>query len=146
MNHMRKLLLVLLVLTSTSSLQAQKFEHGPLVSFDKELYDFDTSPQGGNGECQFILTNVGDEPLIISNFQSSCGCLVGYYAKEPIMPGKTSILHARYDTNRPGPFTKSLTLTTNAVDRPVVVLRIKGVVRPKAVETVHPGEPIVPER
>lgn len=104
--------------------------HGSRVSFDHELHDFDTIPFGGNGHCEFILTNVGDEPLIISNFNSSCGCLVPKYDPAPILPGKTSVLKAHYDTRRPGPFRKSLTLTSNAVDRPVLVLGVKGVVLP----------------
>lgn len=104
--------------------------HGPKVSFDHEVHDFDTIPFGGDGRCEFELTNVGDEPLIISNFSSSCGCLVPSCSREPIFPGKTSVLKVHYDTKRPGPFRKSLTLTTNAVDRPKVVLGVKGHVLP----------------
>lgn len=114
--------------------------HGPKVSFDHEVHDFDTIPFGGHGRCEFILTNVGDEPLIISHFNSSCGCLVPSCSKEPILPGKTSILEAQYDTRRTGSFRKSLTLTTNAVDRPVVVLGVKGHVLPGP-DTVPPIPP-----
>ena len=105
-------------------------EHGPKLSFDKEVHDYDTIPQYGDGRCEFLLTNVGDEPLIIHRFSSSCGCLVPSWDMEPVLPGQSTRLKARYDTGRIGPINKSLTVTTNAVDRPVVVLRIKGVVRP----------------
>ncbi len=129
---MKELLSLTLVLTLSTLANAQDPQavpnHGPKVSFHHEVHDFDTIPFNGNGQCEFILTNVGDEPLVISNFNSSCGCLVPSYEKEPVMPGKTTVLKARYDTRRPGPFHKSLTLTTNAVDRPVLVLRIKGFV------------------
>ena len=133
------LLLLSIAMAMGALAQTPPATHGPGVSFDKEIHNYDTIPQGGDGRCEFVLTNTGDEPLIISNFQSSCGCLVPYYEKEPVFPGKTTILKARYDTNRVGPFRKSLTLTTNAVDRPVVVLSIKGVVRPKAVEVAPLG-------
>jgi hypothetical protein len=126
--------------------QTDPAAHGPRVSFNKEIHDYDTIPQGSDGRCEFVLTNTGDEPLIISNFQSSCGCLVPSYDKEPVFPGKTTILRARYDTNRVGPFRKSLTLTTNAVDRRVLVLSIKGVVIPKALDVAPPGGTEVPVR
>lgn len=129
---MKKLFLLLSIAPIMGvSAQIDPSAPGPKLSFDHEVHDFDTIPQGGDGRCEFVLTNVGEEPLVISNFQSSCGCLVPSYDKEPVFPGKSTILKARYDTKRVGPFRKSLTLTTNAVDRPVVVLGIKGVVVPK---------------
>jgi hypothetical protein len=140
------LLLIAIATAMGAHAQAVPAAHGPRISFDKELNDFDTIPRGGDGRCEFVLTNTGDEPLIVSNFQSSCGCLVPWYEKEPVFPGKTTILKARYDTNRVGPFQKSLTLTTNAVDRPTVVLRIKGVVKPNAVEVAPSGGGEVPDR
>lgn len=140
---MNRYLLSSLVPLCAMSLLAQEpapsAAHGPRVSFDHEVHDFDTIPYGGNGQCEFLLTNVGDEPLLVSRFQSSCGCLVPYYEKEPVMPGKTTVLKARYDTKRAGPINKSLTLATNAVDRPVVVLRIKGVVAPDPLSVAAPA-------
>lgn len=123
---------ITLALTFALGLHAQNTtipEHGPKLSFDREVFDYDTIPKGGDGRGTFTLTNIGDEPLIISTFQSSCGCLVPSWDQEPVLPGKSTVLRVRYDTTRIGPFRKSLTLRTNAVDRPVVVLSIKGVVR-----------------
>ena len=145
---MIKPLLVFLSIATALGAHAQTnpATHGPRVSFNKEIHDYDTIPKGGDGRCEFVLTNTGNEPLLISNFQSSCGCLVPYYHKEPVFPGKTTVLQARYDTNRIGPFRKSLTLTTNAVDRPVVVLSIRGVVVPEAVEVAPSGGIMAPIR
>ncbi len=144
---MKKLFLLLaLAPVMAASAQSDPADPGPKLSFDHEVHDFDTIPQGGDRRCEFVLTNVGEEPLVISNFQSSCGCLVPYYDKEPVLPGKSTILRARYDTNRIGPFRKSLILTTNAVDRPVVVLGIKGVVLPKVEKVAPPGGVEVPVR
>ena len=143
---MKQLLSLLLGLAWSGFVQAQSLPavpaHGPQVSFDHEAHDFDTIPFGGDGRCELVLTNVGDEPLVISNFNSSCGCLVPSCSREPIFPGKTSILKAHYDSRRPGPFHKSLTLVTNAVDRPVVVLGVKGLVLPDP-NVVPPVAPVV---
>jgi hypothetical protein len=44
------------------------------------------------------------------------------------MPGKTSEISVKYDTTRVGPITKSVTVTSNAVNEPTKVIRIKGTV------------------
>ena len=42
------------------------------------------------------------------------------------MPGKTGEIGVRYNTNNPGGFTKTVTVTSNAVNEPRVVVKIKG--------------------
>ena len=53
------------------------------------------------------------------------------------MPGETAEIKVRYDTNRVGPFTKRVTLTTNEGEN-TRTLTIKGVVEKKVEE---PGLP-----
>lgn len=104
-------------------------EPGPRITFiDSMVHDFGSIAYASAGRCSFRFTNTGDTPLIIEAFQSSCGCLVPYYDREPVMPGDTGSVSLRYDTHRVGPINKSATLKSNAVDQPVVVLRIKGTV------------------
>ena len=55
-------------------------------SFEKEIHDFGTFEQHGDGNYEFKFTNTGDAPLIISNSKGSCGCTVPV-SKEPIAPG-----------------------------------------------------------
>lgn len=97
------------------------------ITFKNTTYDYGTIPEGADQKAEFHFQNTGDHPLIVSNVQSSCGCLVPEWSKEPVMPGKRGIIKARYDTNRIGRINKSLTLTSNASE-PSVVLRIKGTV------------------
>ena len=63
--------------------------------------------------------------MIISNARGSCGCTVPTWPKEPIKPGTEGVIKVKYDTNRPGPINKSVTITSNA-KTPTKVLRIKG--------------------
>ena len=51
------------------------------------------------------------------------------WPREPIAPGETSEIGVKYATNRVGKFTKTITLTTNADKRPVI-LTVKGEVNP----------------
>ncbi len=106
-------------------------EPGPRIHFDTLVHDFGDLPFGGNGSCSFRFTNTGDAPLVVTSFNSSCGCLVAYYDLEPVPPGATGYVRLKYDTYRMGPISKSATLYTNAVNEPVLVLRIKGRVLPR---------------
>jgi hypothetical protein len=101
---------------------------GADVSFDKEVHDYGTVKQGGNGECEFKFTNTGTEPLIISDAKGSCGCTVPEWPKTPIKPGETASIKVKYDTKRVGPINKTVTVTSNATTEPTKVLRIKGTV------------------
>lgn len=68
----------------------------------------------GVAECSFKFVNAGKEPLKIQNVQASCGCTVPEWPKEPLNPGDTGTIKALYNTNnRPGGFTKSVTVTAN---------------------------------
>ena len=81
----------------------------------------------GNGNFDYRFTNTGKMPLIISTVKTSCGCLVASRPKEPILPGESGIIRAKYDTKRIGPVNKSITVTSNA-SQPRIVLRVKGMV------------------
>jgi len=95
---------------------------------DTTVYDYGIIPFGSDGRCAFRFTNTGDAPLLVTSFKSSCGCLVPDYDREPVFPGRPGIVRLKYDTRRQGPFHKSATLYTNAMNEPVIVLRIKGTV------------------
>lgn len=127
---MKKVLFIFgILMAATFGMQAQAVNGGPVIELDKDVHDYGTIEQHGNGVCEFTLTNTGDEPLIISKAKGSCGCTVPSYDKEPIMPGETSQIKVKYDTKRVGPINKSVTITSNATNAPTKVLRIKGTVQ-----------------
>lgn len=103
---------------------------GPAISVNKEVHDYGDVAFGGNGECEFKVTNTGTEPLILANCQGSCGCTVPKCDPNPILPGQSSIITVKYDTKRPGPISKTVTINSNAVNEPVKVVSIKGNVMP----------------
>jgi len=95
------------------------------IKFEKLVHDYGTMKQGGNGDCEFVYTNTGKEPLIINNCQGSCGCTVPSCPKEPILPGKTGVLKVHYDTKRVGAISKGVSVQSNAKSG-TVTLQIKG--------------------
>ena len=101
---MKKLILgIVFAVAGTFASQAQE------ISFEKEIHDFGTFEQHGNGTYEFKFTNTGDAPLIISNSKGSCGCTVPVWPKEPIAPGASNVIKVKYDTKRVGAFNKSVT-------------------------------------
>jgi len=109
---------------------AAQIESGPKIDFTKETHDYGTIKYGADGSCSFEFKNTGNAPLIISNAKGSCGCTVPEWPKEPIAPGAKATIKVKYDTKRPGAINKSVTITSNAVNEPTKVIRIKGNVLP----------------
>mgnify|MGYP000173923421 CR=1 FL=1 len=104
----------------------------PMIKFDKETHDFGTIENGTPVETVFKYTNTGNSMLVVSNVKSTCGCTVPSYPKEPIMPGESGYIKVKYDTKRVGPFTKYVTLTTNATSNTSTRLKITGTVEAEA--------------
>jgi hypothetical protein len=75
--------------------------------------DYGKIDQGADPYRVFKFTNTGKAPLVIETAKGSCGCTVPTFPKEPIAPGEISEIKVRYDTNRIGKFTKTVTITTN---------------------------------
>ena len=118
---MKKLILgIVFAVAGTFASQAQE------ISFEKDIHDFGTFEQHGNGLYEFKFTNTGDAPLIISNSKGSCGCTVPIWPKAPIAPGASDVIKVKYDTKRIGAFNKSVTITSNAKTEATKVIRIKG--------------------
>lgn len=103
--------------------------NAPKFKFETEVVDYGTIEHNADGNREFKFTNVGKEPLIISNAVGSCGCTTPQWPKEPIKPGGTGVIKVHYATDRVGAFEKTVTLTSNA-DTPSKVIKIKGVVKP----------------
>ena len=100
--------------------------NGAGMVFVTETIDYGNVAYNSDGRREFVFTNNGNKPLIITNAQGSCGCTVPTYPKAPIAPGAKGVIGVKYDTSRAGQaFTKTVTLTTNAIV-PSKTLTIKG--------------------
>lgn len=119
---------------------APKLE-GAGIIFESETIDYGTIAHNADGQREFVFTNNGNKPLIISNTQGSCGCTVPTASKEPIAPGAKGTIGVKYATDRVGAFTKSVTVTSNAEGQATKVLTIKGTVLPDAAQVAVPATP-----
>ena len=118
--------MALTVLNAQDVTPAEQNNDGPKIEFSEQEHNYGTLQKGGDGTCEFVYTNQGNEPLILSNVKASCGCTVPTWTKEPIMPGQTGSITVRYNTNNVGAFTKTITVTSNAVNSPRLTLKIRG--------------------
>jgi len=130
---MKKLLLLASVLFIGISGWAQESTSAK-VAFEKETIDYGNIEKGADGSREFVFTNTGLEPLIITNCKGSCGCTVPSWPKTPIAPGEKASIKVKYDTQRVGQFTKTVTVMSNA-SNDNVILKIRGVV--KAIDKVE---------
>jgi hypothetical protein len=113
--------------TKTTAAALPKVE-GAGMAYVSETIDYGTIAQNADGKREFVFTNNGNKPLIITNVTASCGCTVPSYPKEPIAPGAKGTIGVKYDTARVGAFTKTITVASNAEGVPSKVITIKGTV------------------
>jgi hypothetical protein len=114
---------------ATQPVKVEDNPNAPEISFDKLVHDYGTVAFGGDGVCTFKFTNTGKEPLILQQPQSSCGCTVPTWPKEPVLPGASSEIQVTYNTKKVGPINKTITVRSNAKNN-TIVLRIQGTVQP----------------
>ena len=105
---------------------------GAGMVFENETIDYGTIPHNADGKREFVFVNNGNKPLIIESTQGSCGCTVPSKPEGDIAPGAKGVIGVKYATDRVGPFTKTVTIKSNAVGQETKVVTIKGTVLPDA--------------
>ena len=113
------------------------------LKFVEETHDFGLIKEiDGPAEYKFEFTNTSTEPIKISNVRASCGCTTPAWTREPVLPGEQGFITAVYNPkNRPGQFSKILTVTTTGHTKNII-LRIQGKVEPKP-RTIEDDYPTV---
>ncbi len=109
----------------------------PVITFEKVEHDFGKINEAdGRVTTVFTFKNEGMEALVLSNVRASCGCTTPKWTREPIEPGQTGEITVTYNpSGRPGRFTKTITVTSNATEG-TKKLTIKGEVIPKTATPV----------
>jgi hypothetical protein len=135
-NNILSILLLMLIPSMLVNAQTKDAN----ISFNSEMHDFGKFNEAdGPVTHKFEFTNTGSIPLMIKQVHASCGCTSPSWSKEPVLPGKTGFVAATYNPqNRPGPFSKTISLVSNA-STPNKVLTIKGdvVPKPKTIEDIY---------
>lgn len=124
MNFMKKYLILFLLIGFTAFVFAQTKVpakspatkvNGPILTFEKSTHDFGDIFQNDVVDHVFKFTNTGNEPLIISNIQVTCGCTAPEWPRQPIAPGgKGEIKIAFNSAGKMGKQNKTVTVVSNA--------------------------------
>lgn len=105
------------------------------LSFKEMTFNFGNIKEiDGAVTSTFEFTNIAKTPITINSVKATCGCTTPDWTKEPVAPGKKGFIKATYNpANRPGKFSKSITVSTSAGE--TIILKIEGNVEPKSAET-----------
>lgn len=124
MKRIGSLLLLGWLLINSSPLLAQARSR---IEFTKSEHNFGTIlERDGIQKATFEFTNRGTAPLILHNVITSCGCTAPEWTRQPIPPGGKGTIQLAFDpANRPGAFSKTASVQSNA-DNPMVILTISG--------------------
>jgi hypothetical protein len=112
-------LLIVLALAGQGFAQvATAKANGAVITFEKKSHDFGDIYQGDKVEETYKFTNTGNEPLIITNVQVTCGCTTPKgYPRDPIAPGgKGEITIAFNSAGKSGRQNKVVTVISNATN------------------------------
>ena len=111
------------------NVSAQRNKTGGSIKFAEDKFNFgEVKEEGGNVSHVFSFTNAGKGPLRITNVLTTCGCTTSDWTQVAINPGESGYVKATFDPkNRPGRFSRTLTIITNGIPESVV-LTLEGYV------------------
>ena len=90
--------------TQPANTPAETIPVGPLTSivYPTTEFDFGEIEEGEKVVHIFKFKNTGNEPLVISKAQGSCGCTVPDWPREPIAVGAEGEIRVQYDSRGKG--------------------------------------------
>jgi hypothetical protein len=98
------------------------------LDWDKTTIDVGVIKQNNPVEVNYSFTNTNNEPVVITDVQTSCGCTAAKHSQEPLKPGDSSTITVTYNAKSIGVFHKSITVkTSNGADP--VILTLAGEVK-----------------
>lgn len=108
----------------------------PRISANRETYHLGRIEWQKPVTVDFVITNTGDKPLVLSNVTVSCACAVVDWIKTPVAPGDKGVVSATFDAKALGHFHKSIGIYSNATPN-LIYLHFAGEVVRKTVDLTN---------
>lgn len=103
----------------------------PEIKIDDAKYNFGFIHQGDVVSHEFLITNTGDEPLLISDAQVQCTCTTVDFPKQPLMKGQSAKIKVTFDSKSAmDRQERTVILSSNAKNSPAT-LTFKAIVLKK---------------
>ena len=88
---------------------------GAVITFEEDKFDFGDIYQGDKVEHIFKFENTGNEALIITNVQTTCGCTAPNWPRAPVAPGQEAEIKVVFNSaGKMGIQNKEITIVSNA--------------------------------
>jgi hypothetical protein len=114
------------IVNNPSSASGKHKDGAAIIEFEKKVHDFGKIIQGEKVTYAFKFKNTGTGNLIISDVNTSCGCTIPKYTKDPIKPGESGVLQVTFESdNRRGFQNKTVTVVSNTQPN-TKILKIKA--------------------
>ena len=91
--------------------------------------DFGTFEKSEIKQTTFEIKNTGNNPLVIVDVSTTCGCTAATYDKRPAKPGETLRVGIKMTPKDTGFFDEVVTIKYNSINNQPIKGRIKGNVR-----------------
>ena len=102
---------------------------GPRIYCEQPLFDFGSADSSTTIEHTFVIQNIGDTTLEISQVRPACGCTLANITEKTIPPGGRSEITARLSlAGRNGPQSKPITILSNDPQNPEYRVTMAGTV------------------
>lgn len=105
----------------------------PVITVDEKVHDFGVLyvEDHKTVDHRFTLQNAGDEPLLIRDIKTSCGCTQAEISRREIPPGETATLDASLQSrNRQGKEQIRISVYSNDPSQPVFEFGMAGFLIP----------------
>ena len=94
------------------------------VKVEKESLLLETIPLGKSKDTLFTLVNTGDQPLVIIDVTTTCGCAQTLFDKHPVQPGESLHIKVGVTPENKGLFDETITVKCNT--NQLIKLNIRG--------------------
>ena len=118
---MKRILITLFSITTLVGITVAQ----PRFTSNTEMYSFGQIEWKHPVTAQYIITNTGDQPLVLTEVEPDCACSIAQWTKTPIAPGAKGTVNVTFDAEALGHFQKSVAIYTNAQPH-LVYLKFNG--------------------
>lgn len=118
---MKRILILLYTLVATVLVAVAQ----PRFTSNTEMHSFGQIEWKHPVTVQYIITNTGDRPLVLTDVEPDCACTVAQWTKTPIAPGAKGEVNVTFDAKALGHFQKSVAIFCNAQPH-LVYLKFHG--------------------
>ena len=99
--------------------QAHKIQRQPKLQFSESFWDFGYLPDDAQVSHLFLIKNVGDDSLFITNVRTTCGCTYAPINKSRLGLGEIADLEVIFSSRKfRGEVQKAIYITTNDTSSP----------------------------